>query len=94
MYKFSENNGGYHLYTVGFYTPNGDFHTDSDGTKEECAKRVHYLNGGNETTTIPSVEMASLMMAQGLAFRSGFPLSSIVKDSVFIAKAVLELANK
>ena len=36
------------LYTVGFYAPNGEWHTDSDhGTKEEARERVHYLNGGN-----------------------------------------------
>lgn len=34
------------LYTVGFYAPNGEFHTDSDhDSKEEAAKRCHYLNG-------------------------------------------------
>ena len=37
----------YELYTVGFYSPNGKWHTDSDwDTKEEAANRVHWLNGG------------------------------------------------
>lgn len=45
VYLQSEPN----LYTVGFYTPEGEWMTDSDhSTKEEAAKRVHYLNGGNE----------------------------------------------
>ncbi|MCL1994945.1 MAG: hypothetical protein FWG63_01915 [Defluviitaleaceae bacterium] len=34
------------LYTVGFYSPTGKWHTDSDwGTKEETAERVRWLNG-------------------------------------------------
>lgn len=37
------------LYTVGFYTPQGEWVSESDhATKEEASKRVHYLNGGNE----------------------------------------------
>lgn len=37
------------LLTVGFYDPNGKWHPDSDATtREEAAKRVHYLNGGND----------------------------------------------
>ena len=35
------------LWTVGYYAPDGEWHTDSDhGTKEEAAGRVSYLNGG------------------------------------------------
>ena len=35
------------LYTVGFYSPDGEWHTDSDhGNKDAAADRVHYLNGG------------------------------------------------
>ncbi len=34
------------LYTVGFYTPDGDWEPESDHSdKEEAAKRVAYLNG-------------------------------------------------
>jgi len=34
------------LYTVGFYSPNGEWHPDSDHTDlEKAAARVHYLNG-------------------------------------------------
>jgi len=36
------------LWTVGFYNPDGEFITDSDhDSKEDAAKRVHYLNGGS-----------------------------------------------
>ncbi|MGR6899572.1 hypothetical protein [Rummeliibacillus sp. BSL5] len=35
------------VYTVGFYAPDGTWHTDSDwNSKEDAADRVHYLNGG------------------------------------------------
>lgn len=35
------------LWTVGFYSPSGEFHPDSDhDNREDAAKRVHYLNGG------------------------------------------------
>lgn len=47
VYIFSESFEGNSLYTVGFYDPNGKWHSDSDGTKDECAERVRYLNGGN-----------------------------------------------
>jgi hypothetical protein len=40
------------LWTVGFYDPSGKFQPESDhATPEEAAKRVHYLNGGNEDNT-------------------------------------------
>ena len=35
------------LWTVGFYTPSGEWIPESDhATKESAAERVHYLNGG------------------------------------------------
>ncbi|MBF6329790.1 hypothetical protein [Nocardia transvalensis] len=35
------------LWTVGFYTPDGEWKTDSDyGSREEAAERVSWLNGG------------------------------------------------
>lgn len=38
------------LWTVGFYSPTGQWNTDSDhGSKSEAADRVHYLNGGKES---------------------------------------------
>ena len=37
------------LFTVGFYTPSGDWQAESDYTdREQAARRVHYLNGGDE----------------------------------------------
>ena len=36
------------LYTVGFYDPQGVWHSESDHQeKEEAAKRVAFLNGGH-----------------------------------------------
>lgn len=36
------------LWTVGFYSPDGQYHTDSDhNSKEEAGTRCHYLNGGH-----------------------------------------------
>jgi len=38
------------LWTVGFYSPNGKWVSESDyDNPEDAACRVHYLNGGNET---------------------------------------------
>lgn len=35
------------LWTVGFYSPDGAWHTDSDhGDREDAAKRCAWLNGG------------------------------------------------
>ena len=35
------------LWTVGFYSPDGKWHADSDwDDREKAAERVHYLNGG------------------------------------------------
>jgi hypothetical protein len=43
IYRRTEAN----LWTVGFYTPVGEWVPESDwGTKEEAADRVHWLNGG------------------------------------------------
>lgn len=47
MYVYITSEPG--LYTVGFYKPDGTFKPESDHTTAgEAAKRVHYLNGGNE----------------------------------------------
>ena len=38
-----------HLWTAGFYDPQGGWHPESDHeTAEFAAQRVHYLNGGDE----------------------------------------------
>lgn len=37
------------LWTVGFFDPQGVFQGDSDhSSREKAARRVHYLNGGND----------------------------------------------
>lgn len=47
MWVYRETEKG--LWTVGYYTPGGEWHTDSDhSSKEAAAQRVHYLNGGNK----------------------------------------------
>jgi len=38
------------LYTVGFYSPNGDWHPESDhNDREEAARRVAWLNGNSKS---------------------------------------------
>ncbi len=45
LYIKSETN----LWTVGFYSPDGTWHSESDhSTQQEAAQRVHWLNGGNK----------------------------------------------
>lgn len=45
MYVYIESE--HNLWTVGFYSPDGSWHPDSDHSdREEAARRVHYLNGG------------------------------------------------
>lgn len=47
VYEMTETSPNW-LWTVGFYDPKGIWHGDSDhADREEAAKRVHYLNGGN-----------------------------------------------
>lgn len=37
-----------HIYTSGFYSPDGIWNAEDDhATREEAAARVHYMNGGN-----------------------------------------------
>lgn len=43
VYRKTENG----VFTVGFYSPDKEWHSESDHpTMEEAAKRVHWLNGG------------------------------------------------
>ena len=50
VYIESEHNPSGSLWTVGFYSPDGKWHPESDyDTKEEAAERVHWLNGDNTT---------------------------------------------
>jgi len=38
------------LWTVGFFSPDGQWHGDSDhDSRESAAERVHYLNGGERS---------------------------------------------
>lgn len=38
------------IWTVGHYTPSGDFSGDSDhSSRDSAARRVNYLNGGRGT---------------------------------------------
>ena len=42
---------GANLYTVGFFTPSGEWIAESDwDSRESAALRVHWLNGGGETS--------------------------------------------
>lgn len=44
MYVYINSEPG--LWTVGFYAPNGQWHSESDhNDREEAAKRVAWLNG-------------------------------------------------
>lgn len=46
MYVYIQSEPG--LWTVGFFDPQGNWHTDSvHDVKEEAAKRVAWLNGAN-----------------------------------------------
>lgn len=37
-----------YLWTVGFYTPNGEWIPESDhNNRDDAMARVHYLNGGS-----------------------------------------------
>lgn len=90
------------LFTVGFYTPNGVWVSETDhGSKEEAADRVHYLNGGKLETSPTTIELASIMIAQGIVQRdrqydpeTTNGVEAISTISVYLAKAVLEEANK
>jgi len=52
VYKQTEANAWGNLYTVGCYSPGGEWHPDSDHeAREEAAKRVRFLNGGTDEDT-------------------------------------------
>lgn len=51
MYVYIRSEPG--LWTVGFYGPDGTWHTDSDhGDREEAARRVAWLNGQPDHATV------------------------------------------
>jgi len=61
MYVYINSEPG--LWTVGFYAPDGSWHSDSDhNDREEAAKRVHYLNGGAKP---PAVAVATYTGTRG-----------------------------
>ena len=48
MYVYIESERG-KLWTVGFYSPDGKWHAESDHSNmTDAAVRVHWLNGGEE----------------------------------------------
>lgn len=48
VYVMSEQGYGYNLYTVGFYSPDGKWHPDSDWNyRKDAADRAAYLNGAS-----------------------------------------------
>jgi len=65
MWVYKQTEPG--LHTVGFFDPEGKWHSDSDGTKEECAKRVHYLNGGSNALS-PVIEKLRLAVERLVNF--------------------------
>lgn len=49
-----------HLYTVGFYKPDGSFESDSDhDSRDKAADRVAWLNGGAPLAIIEAVAHAA-----------------------------------
>ena len=47
MYVYQQTEQG--LWTVGFYTPKGEWIPESDhGSATSAARRVHWLNGGQK----------------------------------------------
>ena len=55
MYVYIQSEPG--LFTVGFYSPDGRWHTDDDFVdRDEARRRVHYLNGGNILVAITKQE--------------------------------------
>jgi len=56
VYRIEETHGNHHKYTVGYYTPTGEWHPTGAHTNEMVAKKwVHYLNGGS-TIEIVAIE--------------------------------------
>lgn len=46
MWVYKQTEPG--LYTVGYYGPDGKWEPDTDwGNRDDAARRVRYLNGGN-----------------------------------------------
>jgi len=60
MYVYIQSEPG--LWTVGFYDPAGQWHSDSDhSTRNDAAERVHWLNGGmGATPEFPGVDIDAI----------------------------------
>jgi hypothetical protein len=71
MYSYKRTEfSPYELYTVGTYD-SGKWESESDhSTKEEAAKRVHYLNGGKSDTTIEIDEIHRMIRERALEIRN------------------------
>lgn len=93
VYLLTENEGGNSIYTVGFFDPEGKWNTDSDGTQEECAKRVHYLNGGKPEAqeSFTKHERGALRIGAGLVSR--YTLNT-PQDQNIIAQLAYELSGE
>lgn len=64
------------LYTVGHYSPDGKWHTDSDHeSKEEAADRVATLNGTDFALRKDHLEIAKLLSDAGIE-HSGFRMQA------------------
>jgi hypothetical protein len=60
--KWTDEDGNkHHLYTVGFYDPNGKFQPDTDhDDKEKAAERVSWLNGGLSPRAVETLYEAAV----------------------------------
>ena len=84
IYKRTEPN----LFTVGTDGPTWD--TDSDWpTKEQAAKRCHYLNGGNN----PDLVAALTELAEYAAQEIGLQVPDCVAGPIGKARAALKRAK-
>lgn len=64
------------LYTVGHYSPDGKWQTDSDhGSKEEASDRVAFLNGTDFALRKDHLEIAKLLSNVGIE-HSGFKMQA------------------
>ena len=53
MWVYRDNMRDAGCYTVGFYSPDGEWHPESDHpTSEEAAQRVRWLNGGKDESDV------------------------------------------
>lgn len=54
---------GENLYTVGFFEPDGTWHSESDhSTRDEAAARVNYLNGGPSRDVVQALDAISAVI--------------------------------